>query len=218
MENIFKLKHFEQFVNEAVRTKDEAKAFDLIASYLSRKMGETLYPYPFFEKYTKKDGTSGFGKRYYADSGKSIRVNVDQSEGATDITSIDYWDGSSSEPSWTVDGFGQSLAKVLPQVADQLVNPEAQLVAPDKVNEAKKVTDDAIKKIVELSNSKNAKEIASEVGFTGAFEFDTNKPDGTFRKLMDTTKINNLGWKPSTTLEEGIRKTILDVWDDFNIS
>ena len=55
MENIFKLKHFGQFVNEAVRTKDEAKAFDLIASYLSRKMGETLYPYPFFEMYTKKD-------------------------------------------------------------------------------------------------------------------------------------------------------------------
>ena len=42
-----------------------------------------------------------------------------------------------------------------------------------------------------------------------------NKPDGTFRKLMDTTKINNLGWKPSITLEEGIRKTILDVWDNF---
>lgn len=166
MENIFKLKQFEQFINEAVRSKDESKAFDLIASFLSRKMGETLYPYPFFEKYTKKDGTSGFGKRYYADSGKSIRVNVDQSEGATDITSIDYWDGNSSEPSWTIDGFGQSLAKVLPQVADQLVNPEAQLVAPDKVNEAKKVTDEIVKKIVELSNSKNAKEIAASVGLS----------------------------------------------------
>ena len=166
MENIFKLKHFGQFVNEAVRTKDEAKAFDLIASYLSRKMGETLYPYPFFEMYTKKDGTTGFGKRYYTDSEKSIRVNVDQSEGATDISSVDYWDGRSSEPSWTVDGFGQSLAKVLPQVADQLVNPEAQLVAPDQVNEAKKVTPDVIKKIVELSNSKNTKEIASAVGLS----------------------------------------------------
>ena len=166
MENIFKLKHFGQFINEAVRSKDESKAFDLIASFLSRKMGETLYPYPFFEKYTKKDGTSGYGKRYYTDSEKSIRVNVDQSEGATDITSVDYWDGSNSEPTWTIDGFGQSLAKVLPQVADQLVNPEAQLVAPDKVNEAKKVTDDIVKKIIELSNSKNAKEIASEVGLS----------------------------------------------------
>jgi hypothetical protein len=166
MENIFKLKQFNEFVNEAVRTKDEAKAFDLIASYISRKMGENLYPYPFFEMYKKSDGTSGFGKRYFADSGKSIRVNVDQSEGSTDISSIDYWDGSSSEPAWTVDGHGQSLAKVLPQVADRLVNPEAELVAPNKVNEAKKVTEDSITKIIQLSSKMNAKQIASEVGLS----------------------------------------------------
>ena len=129
-------------------------------------MGEELHGYPFFEMYTKGDGTSGFGKRYFTESGKSIRVNVDQSEGATDITSIDYWDGKSSEPAWTVDGFGQSLAKVLPQVADQLVNPAAKLVAPDVVNEAKKVTGEIVKKIIELSNEKNAKEIASTVGLS----------------------------------------------------
>jgi GDP-L-fucose synthase len=57
--------------------------------------------------------------------------------------------------------------------------------------------------------------IASEVGYTGALEFDTTKPDGTPRKLLDTTKINNLGWKPSIKLEDGIRRTIVEVKDKF---
>jgi len=57
--------------------------------------------------------------------------------------------------------------------------------------------------------------IATEVGYIGSLEFDTTKPDGTPRKLMDTTKINNLGWKPSITLEDGIKKTIKEVADKF---
>ena len=57
--------------------------------------------------------------------------------------------------------------------------------------------------------------IATEVGYTGALEFDTTKPDGTPRKLMDTTKLTKLGWKPSIKLEEGIRKTIGEVMGQF---
>jgi GDP-L-fucose synthase len=57
--------------------------------------------------------------------------------------------------------------------------------------------------------------IASEVGYTGSLEFDTTKPDGTPRKLLDTTKINNLGWKPSIKLQEGIRRTIAEVKNQF---
>jgi GDP-L-fucose synthase len=57
--------------------------------------------------------------------------------------------------------------------------------------------------------------VAAEVGYTGALEFDTTKPDGTPRKLLDTTKINNLGWKPSIKLQEGIRRTIAEVKDKF---
>jgi GDP-L-fucose synthase len=57
--------------------------------------------------------------------------------------------------------------------------------------------------------------IATEVGYTGSLEFDTTKPDGTPRKLMDNTKLNNLGWKPSIKLQEGIRKTIAEVADQF---
>jgi GDP-L-fucose synthase len=57
--------------------------------------------------------------------------------------------------------------------------------------------------------------IAAEVGYTGALEFDTTKPDGTPRKLLDTTKINNLGWKPSINLQEGIKRTVVEVKDLF---
>jgi GDP-L-fucose synthase len=57
--------------------------------------------------------------------------------------------------------------------------------------------------------------ISSEVGYTGSVEFDTSKPDGTPRKLMDTTKISKLGWKPSINLETGIRRTIEEVVGKF---
>ncbi|MGN8844457.1 GDP-L-fucose synthase [Niallia sp. HCP3S3_B10] len=43
-------------------------------------------------------------------------------------------------------------------------------------------------------------------GFQGELKFDTSKPDGTPRKLVDVTKINSLGWKATTSLEEGLRK------------
>jgi GDP-L-fucose synthase len=47
-------------------------------------------------------------------------------------------------------------------------------------------------------------------GFTGAVVFDTSKPDGTPRKLTDTTKLNSLGWKHSIELREGILKVYND--------
>lgn len=43
------------------------------------------------------------------------------------------------------------------------------------------------------------------IGYEGDVIWDTSKPDGTPRKLMDVTKINNLGWKANIVLEEGIR-------------
>ena len=67
----------------------------------------------------------------------------------------------------------------------------------------------------DISIKELAEMIAVEVGYTGALEFDTTKPDGTPRKLMDTTKINNLGWKASIKLKEGISKTIEEVKDQF---
>lgn len=46
------------------------------------------------------------------------------------------------------------------------------------------------------------KEIA---GFRGEIKWDSSKPDGTFRKLLDVSKINSLGWKEKVSMEEGIK-------------
>jgi GDP-L-fucose synthase len=53
-------------------------------------------------------------------------------------------------------------------------------------------------------------QIKNIVGFEGDIIFDASKPDGTPRKLTDTTKLNSLGWKHSIELEEGIRKVYKD--------
>ena len=47
--------------------------------------------------------------------------------------------------------------------------------------------------------------IKNIVGFKGKLLWDNSKPDGTFRKLLDVSKIQRLGWKPKIDLEEGIR-------------
>ena len=49
--------------------------------------------------------------------------------------------------------------------------------------------------------------VAGVVGYTGAVEWDTTRPDGTPRKLLDTSRLTALGWRPSVTLEDGIRAT-----------
>jgi GDP-L-fucose synthase len=51
-----------------------------------------------------------------------------------------------------------------------------------------------------------AEKIKEVVGFNGEIKFDTTKPDGTPRKLVDVTRLNSLGWKASTSLEEGLKK------------
>jgi GDP-L-fucose synthase len=68
-------------------------------------------------------------------------------------------------------------------------------------------TDISIKKLAEL--------IVAEVGYEGELIFDTTKPDGTPRKLMDTSKINKLGWKSKINLKEGIFKTLEETKSKF---
>ncbi len=48
--------------------------------------------------------------------------------------------------------------------------------------------------------------IKQKIGFQGDFYFNTQKPDGTFRKLTDPSKLNSLGWKHRVDLEEGIER------------
>jgi len=57
----------------------------------------------------------------------------------------------------------------------------------------------------EISIRGLAQLISKIVGYDGQIIYDKTKPDGTPRKLMDNTRLNNLGWKASTSLEEGLK-------------
>lgn len=59
----------------------------------------------------------------------------------------------------------------------------------------------------ELSIAELAQVVKSVVGYHGEIIWDTSKPNGTPRKLLDSNKIRSLGWKPEITLESGIRST-----------
>ena len=52
-----------------------------------------------------------------------------------------------------------------------------------------------------------AEAVARAVGFTGALRFDPNKPDGAPRKLLDVSRLRDLGWEATIALEDGIRQT-----------
>jgi GDP-L-fucose synthase len=52
-----------------------------------------------------------------------------------------------------------------------------------------------------------AETVARVLEFDGKLTFDTSKPDGTPRKLMDVERLHNLGWRHTTSLEQGIRRT-----------
>ena len=49
--------------------------------------------------------------------------------------------------------------------------------------------------------------ICDVVGFRGELVFDTGKPDGTPRKLLDISRLKQLGWRPRIPLREGLRQT-----------
>lgn len=59
----------------------------------------------------------------------------------------------------------------------------------------------------DISIAKLAAEIAETIGYHGAFAFDIAKPDGTPRKLLDSTRLRSLGWSPQWNLKKGIRNT-----------
>jgi GDP-L-fucose synthase len=62
--------------------------------------------------------------------------------------------------------------------------------------------DQTIRELAEL--------IAKVVGFEGVLRFDTSKPDGTPRKLLDVSRLESLGWKPTRVLREGLERVYRD--------
>ena len=59
----------------------------------------------------------------------------------------------------------------------------------------------------DLTVAELAQTVMRVVGLEGALEFDTAKPDGMMRKLLDSARIRALGWRPATRLEDGIERT-----------
>jgi GDP-L-fucose synthase len=80
-----------------------------------------------------------------------------------------------------------------------LMNYDAPDTLPSHVN-AGCGEDQTIKELSEI--------VQKTVGYTGKINWDSTKPDGTPRKLLDVSKLKSLGWKPSITLEEGIRRVV----------
>jgi len=80
-----------------------------------------------------------------------------------------------------------------------LMNYDAPDTAPSHVNAGCGV-DVTIKELSEM--------VRKTVGYEGKIIWDSTKPDGTPRKLLDVSKLNSLGWKPSISLEEGIRRVV----------
>ncbi len=60
----------------------------------------------------------------------------------------------------------------------------------------------------EISIYELSKLIAEKIGYQGKIHWDENYPDGTFRKLLDSSLINRLGWRPKTSLSLGIDKVL----------
>ncbi len=109
-----------------------------------------------------------------------------------------------NQPVVTIWGSGSPMREFLH--VDDLA--EACLFLMENYNEAELVnigtgTDISIKDLAML--------IKKISGYGGKLEFDASKPDGTPRKLMDVTKLHNLGWKHKISLEEGINMVYKDV-------
>jgi GDP-L-fucose synthase len=62
----------------------------------------------------------------------------------------------------------------------------------------------------DLSIAELARTIAQVVGYSGDIKFDTSKPDGTMRKLMDSSRLRGLGWRPAVDLPAGLAQAYRD--------
>ena len=68
----------------------------------------------------------------------------------------------------------------------------------------------------EATSTKLAETVADVVGFKGEIVWDTSKPNGTPRKVLNIEKIKTLGWKPKISLREGIQSTY-EWFKDFEV-
>ena len=70
----------------------------------------------------------------------------------------------------------------------------------------------------DISIRELAETIKSLTGFEGEIVWNTSQPDGTPRKLLDVTRLHSLGWKHSTSLQEGLQKTYKNYIDQLELA
>jgi len=114
-----------------------------------------------------------------------------------------------NESTYTVWGSGSPLREFL--YVDDLANACLFLMDKYKSNDTINVGSGA-----EISIKDLAYKIQEIVNFTGDIIFDTSKPDGTPRKLLDSSKINNLGWNAKFDLSTGILMSYNDYLTNRN--
>jgi len=68
----------------------------------------------------------------------------------------------------------------------------------------------------DLTVKELAQTLKKVINYNGEIKFDTSKPDGIFRKLIDSTLINKLGWQPNVSLEDGLTITYKSFLESFN--
>ena len=69
----------------------------------------------------------------------------------------------------------------------------------------------------EVSIKELAEAIKEVVGFEGEIKWDSTKPDGTPRKLMDSSKLAELGWKAKISLKDGLTSTYKWYVENYNV-
>jgi GDP-L-fucose synthase len=82
---------------------------------------------------------------------------------------------------------------------------KAVVLCMDKYDDSKQIN---VGSGEEVSIKDLADKISKAVGFSGEIIWDSSKPDGTMRKVLDSSKIANLGWKPLISLDQGIASTV----------
>ena len=88
--------------------------------------------------------------------------------------------------------FSDDLAEALIFLMNTYDDPEVINIGPHR--------EVSIKELSEI--------VAGIIGYTGKITWDTSKPNGTPRRALDTSKMDALGWKPKTSLEDGLKITI----------
>lgn len=109
-------------------------------------------------------------------------------------------EGAASVPLW---GTGTPRRELL--YVDDLADASVWLMQnyeePDPINVGYG-TDFSIRELIET--------VCDVLGYTGTLDFDPTKPDGVMRKLLDSSRMQALGWRPQTTLRDGIAKSYAD--------